>query len=80
MNGLRAKEKGEKEARLAKIHLMIRNMLKGNPSEFSYTTFTTADKLFAQHPKIESERKVVFGKYVAELRQHELVCTLPKLF
>ena len=53
-------------------------MLKGNPNVFHYTTFTTADKLFAQHPiwqqaKIEAERKLIFEEYVAELRQREMV-------
>ena len=85
MEGLKAKEKEEKEARLAKILPAMRNMLKGNPNVFPYTTFTTADKLFAQHPiwqqaKIESERKMVFEEYVAELRLRELVRTVPNLF
>ena len=54
-------------------------MLKGNPNVFHYTTFVTADKVFAQHPiwqqaKIEAERKLVFEEYVAELKQREVVC------
>lgn len=53
-------------------------MLKGNPNVFHYTTFNTADKLFSQHPiwqqaKIESERKLIFEEYVAELKQREVV-------
>lgn len=53
-------------------------MLKGNPNVFHYTTFATADKLFAQHPiwqqaKIEGERKFVFEEYVTELKQREVV-------
>jgi pre-mRNA-processing factor 40 len=53
-------------------------MLKGNPSVFHYTTFATADKLFSQHPiwqqaRIESERKLIFEEYVAELKQREVV-------
>ena len=53
-------------------------MLKGNPNVFHYTTFSTADKLFSQHPiwqqaKIESERKLIFEEYVAELKQREVV-------
>nr|GAT60860.1 predicted protein [Mycena chlorophos] len=47
---LQAKEQLEKEARLAKLRPALRNMLKGNPNVFHYTTFATADKLFAQHP------------------------------
>ena len=83
--GLRAKEKKEKEAWLARIRPAMRNMLKCNPNVFPYTTFTTADKLFAQHPicqqaKIESVRKMVFEEYVAESRQRELVCIVPKPF
>ena len=77
--GLKAKEQEEREARLAKIRPAIRNMLKGNPNVFHYSTFPTADKLFAQHPiwqqaRIESERKLIFEEYVAELKQREVVC------
>ena len=78
MDGLRAKEQEEREARLSKLRPSIRNMLKGNPNVFHYTTFATADKLFAQHPiwqqaKIEAERKLIFEEYVAELKQREVV-------
>jgi len=53
-------------------------MLRGNPNVFHYTTFTTADKLFSQHPiwqqaKIEAERKLIFEEYVGELKQREVV-------
>lgn len=53
-------------------------MLKGNPNVFHYTTFRTADKLFAQHPiwqqaRIEAERKLIFEEYVTELKQREMV-------
>lgn len=53
-------------------------MLKGNPNVFHYTTFQTADTLFAQHPiwqqaKIESERRMIFEEYVSELKQREIV-------
>jgi hypothetical protein len=79
--GLKAKEQEEREARLAKIRPAIRNMLKGNPNVFHYSTFPTADKLFAQHPiwqqaRIESERKLIFEEYVAELKQREVVCLI----
>jgi pre-mRNA-processing factor 40 len=75
---LKAKEQEEKEARLSKLRPALRNMLKGNPNVFHYTTFTTADKLFSQHPiwqqaKIEAERKLIFEEYVAELKQREVV-------
>ncbi|KAF9054471.1 hypothetical protein BJ165DRAFT_1439062 [Panaeolus papilionaceus] len=75
--GLKQKEQEEKEARLAKLRPAIRNMLKGNPNVFHYTTFRTADKLFAQHPiwqqaRIEAERKLVFEEYVAELKEREV--------
>ncbi|KAJ3720988.1 hypothetical protein F5878DRAFT_617261 [Lentinula raphanica] len=74
---LKVKEQEEKEARLAKLRPAIRNMLKGNPNVFHYSTFNTADKLFSQHPiwqqaKIESERKLIFEEYVAELKQREV--------
>jgi pre-mRNA-processing factor 40 len=75
---LREKEREEKEARLAKLRPAIRNMLKGNPNVFHYTTFRTADKLFAQHPiwqqaRLEAERKLIFEEYVTELKQREMV-------
>ena len=80
-DGLRAKEQEEREARLAKLRPALRNMLKGNPNVFHYTTFATADRLFAQHPiwqqaKVEAERRLVFEEYVAELKQREMVCDL----
>ncbi|KAF9480538.1 hypothetical protein BDN70DRAFT_920496 [Pholiota conissans] len=76
-NGLRIKEQEERDARLAKLRPAIRNMLKGNPNVFHYTTFPTADRHFAQHPiwqqaKIESERKLIFDEYVAELKDREV--------
>jgi pre-mRNA-processing factor 40 len=76
---LRAKEQEEKEARLAKLRPALRNMLKGNPNVYHYTTFRTADKLFAQHPiwqqaRLEAERKLIFEEYVTELKQREMVC------
>ena len=63
---------------MAKLRPAIRNMLKGNPNVFYYTTFATADNLFGQHPiwqqaKIEAERKLIFEEYVAELKQREVV-------
>ena len=78
VSNLKAKEQEEREARLAKLRPSIRNMLKGNPNVFHYTTFQTADKLFAQHPiwqqaRIESERRLIFDEYVQELKNHEVV-------
>lgn len=78
MDTLRAKETEERETRLAKLRPALRNMLKGNPNVFHYTTFATANRLFAQHPiwqqaKIEAERKLIFEEYVAELKQREVV-------
>ncbi|KAH7927890.1 hypothetical protein BV22DRAFT_1031361 [Leucogyrophana mollusca] len=74
---LQAKEHEEREARLSKLRPALRNMLKGNPNVFHYTTFATADKLFSQHPiwqqaRIEAERKLIFEEYVAELKQREV--------
>lgn len=78
MDALKAKEIEERETRLGKLRPALRNMLKGNPNVFHYTTFATADRLFAQHPiwqqaKIEAERKLIFEEYVAELKQREVV-------
>lgn len=58
----------------------IRNMLKGNPNVFHYTSFETADQIFAQHPiwqqaRIESERRQLFREYIQELQQREQVRT-----
>lgn len=77
-NGLRVKEQEEREARLSKLRPALRNMLKGNPNVFHYTTFPTADRLFAQHPiwqqaKIEAERRLIFEEYVNELKEREVV-------
>ncbi|KAF7327836.1 hypothetical protein MKEN_00363400 [Mycena kentingensis (nom. inval.)] len=74
---LQAKEQQEKESRLAKLRPALRNMLKGNPNVYHYTTFATADKLFAQHPiwqqaRIEAERQLIFEDYVSELKQREV--------
>lgn len=75
---LKVKEHEEKEARLAKLRPAVRNMLRGNPNVFHYTTFPTADKLFSQHPiwqqaKIEAERRLIFEEYVTELKHREVV-------
>ena len=77
-DALKAKEQEERDARLSKLRPALRNMFKGNPSIFHYTTFNTADKLFQQHPiwqqaRIETERKMIFEEYVAELKQREVV-------
>jgi pre-mRNA-processing factor 40 len=78
---LKAKEQEEKEARLSKLRPALRNMLKGNPSVFHYTTFATANKHFSQHPiwqqaKIEAERKLIFEEYIEELTLREMVCPI----
>ncbi|TFL01748.1 hypothetical protein BDV98DRAFT_567464 [Pterulicium gracile] len=75
--GLKAKEQEERDARLAKLRPALRNLLKGNPNVFHYSTFATADKLFAQHPtwqqgKLEAERRLIFEEYVSELKQREV--------
>ena len=74
---MKEKEREEREARLAKNRPAIRNMLKGNPNVYHYSTFATADRLFSQHPiwqqaRNESERKLIFEEYVDELKQREL--------
>ena len=84
VNGLKQKEQEERDARLSKLRPAIRNMLRGNPNVFHYTTFGTADKLFAQHPiwqqaRITEERKLIFEEYVQELKNKEVV-SLPMRF
>ncbi|KAH8832897.1 hypothetical protein DL96DRAFT_1704945 [Flagelloscypha sp. PMI_526] len=74
---LRAKETEDRENRLAKLRPALRNMLKGNPNVFHYSTFASADKYFSQHPiwqqaRIEAERKLIFEEYVDELKQREI--------
>ncbi|KAJ7236014.1 hypothetical protein C8J57DRAFT_1728412 [Mycena rebaudengoi] len=74
---LKAKELEDKEARLAKLRPALRNMLKGNPNVFHYTTFSTAHKLFAAHPiwqqtRIESEHRLIFDEYLSELKNREV--------
>lgn len=76
-DGLKAKEQEERDARLSKLRPSIRNLLKGNPNVHHYTTFSTADKLFAQHPiwqhaKIESEKRLIFEEHISELKQREM--------
>ena len=78
VDGLKEKEREEREARLAKIRPALRNMLKGNPAVYPYSTFDSAELVFASHPiwqqaKIESERRMIFEEYVAELKQREIV-------
>ncbi|KAF8159573.1 hypothetical protein B0H34DRAFT_842867 [Crassisporium funariophilum] len=76
-NALKVKEQEERDARLSKYRPAIRNMLKGNPNVFHYTTFQTADKLFSQHPiwqqaRFEAERKFIFEEYISELVDREV--------
>jgi hypothetical protein len=76
---LKTKEAEEKEARMNRNRPAIRNMLKGNPNVFHYTSFETADQLFAQHPiwqqgRIEAERRQLFREYIGDLQQREQVC------
>jgi pre-mRNA-processing factor 40 len=75
---LKKKETEEKEARMNKQRPAIKNMLRGNPNVFHYTSFETADQLFAQHPiwqtvRIEAERRQLFREYIADLQQREQV-------
>jgi pre-mRNA-processing factor 40 len=75
---LKTKEAEEKEARMNKNRPAIRNTLRGNPNVFHYTSFETADQLFAQHPiwqqvRIESERRQLFREYIGDLQQREQV-------
>jgi len=62
----RLKSRGE--ARLAKLRPAIQNLLRENPNVYCYTTFPTADKLFAQYPiwqqaKVESDRRLIFEEH-----------------
>lgn len=75
---LKTKDTEEKEARMGKQRPAIKNMLRGNPNVFHYTSFETADQLFTQHPiwqsvRIEAERRQLFREYIADLQQREQV-------
>lgn len=78
VKALQTKEKEEKDARLQKSRPAIRALLSGNPNIHHYTTFGTANKLFAHHPswanvKIEEERRLLFDEHIAELNLIDVV-------
>lgn len=74
---LKAKEAEEKEYRMNKLRPGFKALLSGNPNIVHYTTFKTADKLFAQHPTWGNarpeERKELFNDHMEELKQRQLV-------
>ncbi|KDQ19637.1 hypothetical protein BOTBODRAFT_126520 [Botryobasidium botryosum FD-172 SS1] len=73
---LKAKEAEEKETRMNRLRPGFKALLSGNPNVVHYTTFKTADKLFAQHPtwanaKLD-ERKELFNEHMEEIKEKEL--------
>lgn len=75
---LRQKEKDERDARLNKARPGFKALLSGNPQVLYYTTFRTAERLFAQHPtwlslKSVGERSLLFEEHTDELKNFEMV-------
>ncbi|KAG8953364.1 hypothetical protein FRC03_011795 [Tulasnella sp. 419] len=73
---IKAKAAEEREHRLNKLRPNFKNLLSGNPNIHYYSTFKTAERLFANSSvwnsaKIEEERKILFEEYVAELKTRE---------
>ncbi|KAF9511238.1 hypothetical protein BS47DRAFT_1377241 [Hydnum rufescens UP504] len=76
VSAIQQKEKDEREARLNKGRPGMKTLLAGNPQVQHYTTFRTADKLFAQHPswmavKNPEERKILFDEHVGDLKAQQ---------
>jgi pre-mRNA-processing factor 40 len=78
VEAIKTKEKEERDARITKARPGIRNLLTNSKDIFYYTTFPTADKLFAKvsawnAAKIEEERKVIFEEFIEEMKTAEAV-------
>ncbi|CAE6369167.1 unnamed protein product [Rhizoctonia solani] len=78
VEAIKAKEKEERDARIAKARPGIRNLLTNSKDIHYYTTFPTAEKLFAKvstwnAAKIEEERKIIFDEFVDELKNAETI-------
>ncbi|KAG8691763.1 hypothetical protein FRC11_010634, partial [Ceratobasidium sp. 423] len=78
VEAIKAKEKDERDARIAKARSGIRTLLTNSRDIHYYTTFPTAEKLFAKVPawnaaKIEGERKIIFDEFIDELKNAETV-------
>lgn len=77
----KAKQSEEKESRLRRIRGPFRSLLSDHPAIYSYSTFKTAEVLFAGNSiwlqaKGEEERRALFDEYIAELKQKELVSSV----
>ncbi|QRV73843.1 pre-mRNA-processing protein prp40 [Ceratobasidium sp. AG-Ba] len=78
VEAIKAKEKEERDARIAKARPGIRKLLTESKDIFYYTTFPTADKLFAKvsawnAAKIEDERKAIFEEFIEEMKNAETI-------
>ncbi|CAE6542388.1 unnamed protein product [Rhizoctonia solani] len=76
VEAIKAKEKEERDSRIAKARTGIRTLLSNSRDIHYYTTFPTAEKLFAKVPawnaaKIEEERKIIFDEFIDELKNAE---------
>ncbi|KAG9077640.1 hypothetical protein FRC06_008795 [Ceratobasidium sp. 370] len=78
VEAIKTKEREERDARIAKARPGIRKLLTDSKDVFYYTTFPTAEKLFAKVPawnaaKIEDERKTIFEEFLEELKNAETI-------
>lgn len=78
VEAIKSKEKEERDARIAKARTGIRTLLTNSKDIFYYTTFPTAEKLFAKvsawnAAKIEEERKIIFEEFAEELKNAETI-------
>ncbi|KAG8746212.1 hypothetical protein FRC10_005728, partial [Ceratobasidium sp. 414] len=78
VEAIKTKEKEDRDARIAKARPGIRKLLTESKDVLYYTTFPTAEKLFARvsawnAAKIEDERKTIFEEFVEELKNAETI-------
>lgn len=75
---IKAKAAEERENRLNRLRPNFRNLLSGNPNIHYYSTFKTAEKVFAHNPtwnaaKYGEERKILFEEHINDLKTQEQV-------
>ncbi|EUC55685.1 Pre-mRNA-processing protein PRP40 [Rhizoctonia solani AG-3 Rhs1AP] len=78
VEAIEAKEKEERDSRIAKARSGIRTLLTNSRDIHYYTTFPTAEKLFAKvsawnAAKIEEERRIIFDEFIEELKNAETI-------
>ncbi|KAG8725406.1 hypothetical protein FRC12_024192, partial [Ceratobasidium sp. 428] len=78
VEAIKTKEKEERDTRITKARPGIRKLLTDSKDVLYYTTFPTAEKLFAKVPawnaaKVEDERKTIFEEFIEELKNTETI-------